>query len=145
MELQEIAVVLLADLISGKDDDILGIVSLDKGNVLIDCVGRDLVPVGAAGFLVRRQHMYAAVETVKVPGLAVSDVLIQHKGLILGQDADCIDSGVDTVGKGEIDDAVFPAKRNCRFCKLLCQSIQTGALSAGKKHCNHFFCHIIPS
>lgn len=36
MEAEEIAVVLFADLVSGKDDDVLRIVALDEWNVLVD-------------------------------------------------------------------------------------------------------------
>ncbi len=88
--------------------------------------------------------MHASVETIQVPGLAVSDVLVQDEGLVLGQYAHGIDSRIDTVREGKIDDTVFAAKRNCRFRKLLSQCVETGALSAGKKHCYHFFCHMIP-
>ena len=86
MESEEIAVVLLADLVAGKDDNILRIVALNKGNVLIDCIGRSLVPVRAGGLLIGRQYMDSAVETIQIPWLSVAYVLVQNQWLILGKD-----------------------------------------------------------
>ena len=124
MEAQEVRVILLADLVTGQDDDILGIIAVNEGQVLIDGVGGALVPVRAAGLLVGRQDMYAAVQTVQVPRLAVADILIQDKRLILGQNTDGINVGVDTVGEREIDDTIFSAKRNGRLGELLGQRIE---------------------
>ena len=45
VETQKIAVVLLADLVTGKDDHVLRIVALNKGNVLIDRICCTFVPV----------------------------------------------------------------------------------------------------
>ena len=124
VEAQEVRVILLADLIAGQDDDILGIIAVDEGQVLINGVGGALVPVRAAGLLVGRQDMYAAVQTVQVPRLAVADILIQDKRLILGQNTNGINVGVDTVGEREIDDTIFSAKRNGRLGELLGQRIE---------------------
>ena len=76
--------------------------------------------------------MDAAVQTVQVPGLAVADVLIQLLGLILRCDANGIDVGVDAVGQREVHDTVFAAKGHRRFCRFLCQRVQTRATSAGR-------------
>ena len=52
-----------------------------------------------------------------------------------------INSGIYAVRKWEIDDSIFSAKWNCRFCKLLGQRIKARSLTSGKKHCYHLFCH----
>ena len=52
-----------------------------------------------------------------------------------------IDVGVDAVGQREVHDTVFAAKGHRRFCRFLCQRVQTRATSAGKDHCHDFFCH----
>ena len=76
VEPQEIAVILLADLVSGKDDDILGIVPLNKGNILVNRICRTLVPVRTGRLLIWRKHMHSAVQTVQIPRLPVSNILI---------------------------------------------------------------------
>ena len=124
METQEVAVVLLADLVAGQDDDILRVIAVDEGNILVDGIGCAFVPVGAGRLLIRGQYMDAAVQTVQVPGLAVADVLIQHKRLVLGQNPHRVNVGIDTVGQREIDDAVLAAKRHSRLGQLLGQRIQ---------------------
>ena len=45
MEAEEIAVVLFADLVSGKDDDVLRIVALDEWNVLVDGICSSFIDV----------------------------------------------------------------------------------------------------
>ena len=119
MEFKEITVVLFADLVTGKDDHILWIITIDERDVLIDCISGTFVPVRTGCLLIRRQNMYATVETVKIPRLSVSNVLIQNKWLILGQNTNGINAGVYAVRQREVDNTVFSAERNCRFCKLL--------------------------
>ena len=85
--------------------------------------------------------MYTSVKAVQIPRLTVSNIFIQYQWLILCQNAYRINSGIDTVGKRKINDTIFPAKWNCWFCELLGLCIQSGTLSAGKKHRNHFFRH----
>ena len=80
---QKITVILLTDLIPGKNDDIFRIVAFDKRDVLIDSIGCALIPVGAGGLLIGRQDMYPSMKAVKVPGLSVSDVFVEYHWLIL--------------------------------------------------------------
>ena len=141
MEAQEVGVVLLADLVAGQDDDVLGIIAVDEADVLVDGVCSALVPVGAVCLLVRGQGVHTAVQTVQIPGLTVTDVLVQLLGLVLRCDTNGVDIGVDAVGQREVHDAVLTAEGHCGFCRFLCQRIQARATSTGKDHCHNFFCH----
>ena len=141
VEAQEISVILLADLVAGQDDDVLRVITVNEGNVLVNCVGSALVPVRASGLLVGRQHMDAAMQAVKVPRLAVADVFIQDQRLILGQDANGVNIRVDTVGQRKVDDTVLTAERNRRLSQLLGQRVEARTLAASQDHCDHFFCH----
>ena len=123
MEAQEVGVVLLADLVAGQDNDVLGIIAVDEANVLIDGVCSAFVPVGAVCLLVRRQGVHTAVQTVQIPRLTVTDVLVQLLGLVLRCDTNGVDIGVDAVGQREVHDAVLTAEGHRRFCRLLCQRV----------------------
>ena len=90
MEAEEVCIVLLADLVTGQDDDILRVIIVDEADVLVDGVCGALVPVGALCLLVGRQGVHAAVQTIQIPGLTVADVLVQLLRLILGRDANGI-------------------------------------------------------
>ena len=68
VEAQEVGVVLLADLVTGQDDDVFGIIVVDEADVLVDGVCGALVPVGAVGLLVGGQGVDAAVQTVRSQG-----------------------------------------------------------------------------
>ena len=95
-----------------------------EADILIDGVGRALVPGAALAAHVGRQDMHAAGGAVQIPGLAAADVAVEFQGAVLGQHAHGVDAGVDTVGQGEIDDAVFSPKRYSRFCQPLGQGIK---------------------
>ena len=132
-------VVHLVDMVAGEDQHVVRLIAIDEANVLIDGVGRALVPFGVFTLGVGRQDLYAAVRAVQAPRLAVADVLVQLQRLILGQDADGIDLGVDAVGKREINDAVFAAERHGGLRRVLRQDHQTAALASGQQHCHTTF------
>ena len=131
-------VVHLVDVVAGENDHVVGVEAVHEVDVLINGVGRALVP---AGFLVVTliggQNLRAGMGLVQVPGLSVSDILIQLQRLILGQNTHSVDAGVDTVAQRKIDDTVFAAEGNGRLGGFLRQNLKPAALSAGKQHRNY--------
>ena len=91
-------IVHFVDMVTGQDHHIVGMESLDKVDILVDGIGRTLIP--AALFIVafiRGEHLGTAVGFVQTPGLTVADILIQLQRLILGQNTHRINAGVYTV------------------------------------------------
>ena len=84
-------------MVAGEDKNIIGIVPVDILNILKYCVCGTLVPCGTALALIRRQNHNSAVHAVKVPRLAVADVFIKHKRLILRKHSDGVYTGVYAV------------------------------------------------
>ena len=130
VEADHSGVVHLVDVVAREDQHVIRIVAVNKSYILIDGVGRALVPFGVLALGVGRQHLHAAVRIVQTPRLAVADVLIELQRLILGQNTHRIDLRVDTVGQREIDDTVFSAERHGRFGRVLRQDHEAAALSA---------------
>ena len=87
--------------------------------------------------------MYAAIGAVQVPGLARADVAVQLQRTVLGQNAHCVDAGVDTVGQGKVDDAVLAAEGDRGLCYMAGQGVKPAALPSGQQHCHNFFLHLI--
>ena len=87
--------------------------------------------------------MYAAIGTVQVPRQAVTNVAVQLQGTILGQHTHGINAGIDTVGKGEVNDAILAAERNGGLGHVTGQSVQSAALSASQQHSHNFFFHAV--
>ena len=56
-----------------------------------------------------------------------------------GQNTDRINTGVDTVGKGKINDAVLTAEGDCGFGCFGSQRVKSRALAACQQHCDTFF------
>ena len=139
MLVEHLVIVHLIDMVAGQDQDIFRIIFIDKADVLIDRVCSTLVPLRALAALIRRQGIDAAIQAVKIPSLAVCQIHVQDMRLILRQNTDGVDAGIDTVGQREVDDTVFAAKRHCRLRYVLGQYIQSAATAAGQQHCNAFF------
>ncbi len=136
---EHLVVVHLVDVVAREDQDVLRIVLVDKADVLIDGVCSALIPLRALSALVRRQSIDAAVQTVEIPCLTVCQIYIEDMRLILCQDTDGINTGVDTVGQRKVDNTVFAAKRHRRLCYVLGEYIQSAATAAGQQHCYAFF------
>ena len=126
-------------MVARKDDNIFGVIAVDKAAVLPNGVGGTGVPVGTFAALIGGQYESAAVHYVKVPGLAVADVLVQLQGLILGQYANGVNARVGAVGQGEVDDAVFAAEGDCRLGNFAGESIKPAALATCQQHRDPFF------
>ena len=133
-------VVHLVDVVAAQHHHVLRGVPVNEAQVLVDGVGGTLVPAALLVVaLVGGQHLGTAVGLVQTPGLAVADVFVQLQRLILGEDSHGVNAGVDTVGQGEINDAVFAAKGDGRLGSVLGQNLQTAALAACQKHGNTTF------
>ena len=128
-------VVHLVDVIAGENEDRVGGVVLDDVDVLEHGVGRPAVPLGdAAAGDVRLKELHAALVSVEIPGPAKPDVVIERAGVVLRQDHDIVDVGVDAIRQGEVDDPVFATERNSGLCAHARQDRQALTLTAGEDH-----------
>ena len=84
-------------MVARKNYNVLGVIFFDKRNILINSVCRTLVPLCAADSLVRRKNVNAAVDSVKVPRLSVSEIVVENKRLILGEHAYGVNTAVNAV------------------------------------------------
>ena len=130
---EQLGVVHLVDVVAGQDEYIFRVIGLQEVDVLVDGVGRAFVP-GALFSLphVGGQDVDAAVGPVQVPGLAVADVGIQLQRPVLGEHPNRVDTGVDAVGQGKVDDAILSSKGDRGFCHVAGEGVETAALSAGQ-------------
>ena len=140
---EHIVIIHLVDVVTAQNDDVIGVVIVDKLDVLINRVCGAFVPLARFCVHIRRKNVDAAAEPVKVPRLTVAYVLVQFKGTILRQHAYRIDAAVYAVGKRKIDDAiregevnnpVLSAEGHRGLCDARRQNAETRALSACKKH-----------
>ena len=93
----------------------LGLLAADGINVLVDRVGGAHVP-GGAGALHGRQNLEELAQLLRHnAGPAFTNVAVQRERLVLGEDVDLAQAGVDAVGECDVDDAVVAAKGYRRF------------------------------
>ena len=70
---------------------------------------------------------------------AVTDVLVQYIGLILGENTNCVNTGIYTVGEREVNNTTLASERYCRLCQILDQCIKTGTLTASQQQNTELF------
>ena len=80
------------------------------------------------------------------PRLSVADILVKNERLVLGENADSINTGVGTVRQREIYKAILAAVGNSRLSYIFSKRIKSAALTASKEHGYDFFLsvHNIP-
>ena len=88
---------------------------------------------------IRRKRVSAAGVRVQIPRRAVSDIAVQHEGLVLSKHAHHVDTRIRAVGKREVNDAVFAAERHRRLRAPAGEHAQTAALATRQDHGYAFF------
>ena len=130
---QHAGVVHLVDVVAGEDEDVLGLFGADGVDVLVDGVGGALVP-GLGDALHGREDLDELAELVgddRAPALA--DVAVERERLVLGEDVDVAEVGVDAVGEGDVDDAVLAGERNGRLGAIAGEGEEPFAGTTGKQ------------
>src|SRR5271166_420189 len=133
-----LAVIHFIDVIAAKDEDVLGLLGADGVNVLVHRVGGALIPLVADALLGRKDfHELANLAAENVP--AFTDVAIERERLVLGEDVDAAQIGVETVGKSDINDAIHSAEGDGGLGAVAGERVQALSSAAGKKDSESVF------
>ena len=127
-------------MVAGQDQRVARRGLLDRVDVLVDRVGRALVPL-LGDPLLRRDHLDVLVELAAEELPPLVDVPVQADGLVLGQDQDLAEVGIDAVGEGEVDDPVDPAERDGRLGPVAGQRLQARSPPPGQDDGQHVTIH----
>ena len=131
VRLVQVAEVHPVELVAGQDEDVLGVLALDVGNVLADRVGRALVPVGGLVRLLGGEHLdEPAVEHVEL--VRVADVPVEAGREELGEDVDAGEPAVEAVADRDVDEPVFTGDRDGRLGPLAGEREQPTAPAAAE-------------
>ena len=101
------------DVVGAEDDDDVRPLVVDQVQALEDRVGAAGVPARAEPLLRRHRGDVVAEQLRHPPGLR--DVPVEAVALVLRQDGDLPDLGVDEVGEHEVDQPVVAAERHRRL------------------------------
>ena len=129
-------VVHLVDVVAGQDDHVFGIVVLDDVDVLVDGVGRTLIPLRLGDALAGRQDVEALVALGPQEVPAALQMADQRMRLVLGRHADAANAGIQRVGQREVDDARLAAEIDRGLGAPVGQFLQPAAAPAGQ-HIGH--------
>ena len=131
VEPQHARVVHLVDVIARQHDQVPRALAHDRVEVLVDGVGRALIPV-LADALLRRQDLDELAELLGDDAPAHADVAVERERLVLRRDEDAAQPGVDAVAEREVDDPVRAAEVDGRLGAILRQRIEPLAGAAGE-------------
>src|SRR5208282_2879563 len=119
--LEHPAVVHFVDVVAGKNDDMRRLLAADRIDVLVNRVGGAHVPVAPRALGRRQQLVELAEFLADDAGPSFADVAIERERLVLSEDVDPPQAGVDAVGEGDVDDAIVPAERHGRLSAVTSQ------------------------
>ena len=121
-------------MIAGQDHDVLRALFFERVDVLVDGVGRALVPVLVDPLLRRHDVDELAQFAAEIASPAQVDVPIEAHGLVLRQHQHLADAAVQAVGEREIDNAIGAAKGHGRLGPVARQRLQTGTFATGQNY-----------
>ena len=136
--LEHLAVVHLVDVVAGKNEDVLGLLGADGVDVLVNGVGGAHVPV-VADALHGRQDLDELAQLAGHDVPAFADVAVERERLVLREDVDPAQVGVDAVGERDVDDAVDAAEGNGRFGAVAGEGIEPFARTASQQDSQRVF------
>ena len=130
--LEHLLVVHLVDVVAREDEDVIRLLAADRIDVLIDRVGRALIPVLRDAHL-RRQHFdEIAVSHQRRP--AAADVAVEAERFVLRENEDAAQVAVQAIRKRDVDDAIDAAERNRRLGAVARQRPEPLALAARQQN-----------
>ena len=118
----------------------LGVGDLDEAQVLIDGVGRAVIPAFAHPHLSRNGIDETIRDADDVP--AFLHVQVEGLGLELGEHVDAQEVGVDEVVEDEVDQAVAATEWDRGLAAGGGQWLQSGSFAASQYH-GEYACHRI--
>ena len=125
-------------MVTGEDEHMLRSVGINEVNVLGNCICSSAVYIQiCGGFLTGRKYIDTTFLGIQAPASAGSYITVQKNGFILSKYAYDINSAVCTVAQWKIDDTVFTAVGDSRFCDLACKVMKTGSTASSQDHCQH--------
>ena len=136
--LHHLAVIHFVDVIAGENEDVLGLLGADGINVLVNRVGRALIPLIADALHGRKDFDelsdFAAQD---VPAFA--DVAVQRQSFVLGEDVDAAQVGVEAVGESDVDDAIHSTEGDGGLGAIAGERIKALSGATGEKDSESVF------
>jgi hypothetical protein len=134
--LDQFGVIHLVDVIARQDQQVVALALFNRVDVLVDGVGRSLIPVFVQPLL-RRQDIDKFVEFSTEEAPAKIHVTVETDRLVLRQDQYLSQATIDAVRKCEVDDPVGTAKRDGRLRSIARERFQARSFSSCQNQCQH--------
>ena len=138
VQLDQRAVIERIELVAAEHEHVACPRRLDQVAVLIDGIDGAAVPALAV-LLLSGPDLDELAELAMQEAPAGVDVADQRLGLVLSQQRDAADLGVDAVRQDEIDDSILPAERHCGLGLPGREALERPTSAVGEDQREHAF------
>ncbi len=111
-------------MIPSQNENIFDSRTLNFDELAADGIGCALVPTGAARGLFRRPDLDPALSE-NIAAVGAKDVAMERNRVELGRDSNFVDTRIEAVADGNIDQAILSRDRHGRLRAHFCQRVQT--------------------
>ena len=125
-------VIHFVDVVTRKNEDIFGTLAADGVNILINGVGGALIPLLRDAHLGRKDFDKFAEPHEGRP--ACTGVTAQAKRFVLRENENAAESGINAIGKSDVDDAIESAEGNGGLGAIASERPEAFALTASKEY-----------
>ena len=132
---QHLCIIHGIDMVTRKNQHIIWIYSINKVEILINCICCALVPVSPLIASIWWQNKYTARLLVKVPCVTGAKISMKLQRTILSQYTNCSNTGISAIRKREIDNTILSTKWNCWLSNILGEGTKAAALATCQNHC----------
>ena len=131
--LKHFGIIHFVDVVAGKNEDVLGALAADGIDVLVDGVGSALIPLLRDAHL-RGKNFNKFAETHEGRPASTS-MAAKAESFVLSENENATETGVDAIGKSDIDDAIETTERDGGLGAIASKRPEALALTTGKKYC----------
>ena len=122
----------LVDMVTGKDDDVLRLFRADRIDVLIDRIGRTHIPIFADPLHGREDfNELSHFPAHNIPAFA--NMPVQRERLVLRENVDPAQVGIDAIGECDIDDAIYAAEGDRGLGAIAGQRVEAFTRASGQQ------------
>ncbi len=134
--IEQVAIVHLVDVVAAQNQNMIGVGSPNRFQILIHGIGGSSIPM-LADSLLRRQHVDEFTPLAREAAPSLMQMPVQAHRLVLREHKHLSQAAVDAVGKSKVDDSINPRERNHGLGPISCERTKPISLASCENDCEY--------